>query len=211
MCGFEEAGFTELVVNASHLGEQLIEFLGDGSPLEGLHRDFQRSRRPSKLPGGIIQALPLLGEAPFLLVNGDIYTDYPFAQLSDRKVLNAGAHIVLVPNPTHNPSGRFRIDGILSGIPRACAHFSRCSRIGTKRCVEHELRCGATYSGMGVYTAAFFASWPAGKQPLKPLLDAAMASKILSGELYQVIWEDVGTPERLTDLNERFPSGSASQ
>jgi MurNAc alpha-1-phosphate uridylyltransferase len=71
--------------------------------------------------------------------------------------------------------------------------------------------CGATYSGMGVYTAAFFASWPAGKQPLKPLLDAAMASKILSGELYHGIWEDVGTPERLTALNERFPSGSASQ
>lgn len=205
----EEAGFTELVVNASHLGEQLIEFLGDGSRWN-VSIAISKEPTPLETAGGIIQALPLLGEAPFLLVNGDIYTDYPFAQLSEHKPFNAGAHIVLVPNPTHNPEGDFLLKGsCVESL--AFALTSSDADVSDQDAVSSMAPCGATYSGMGVYTAAFFASWPAGKQPLKPLLDAAMASKMLSGELYQGIWEDVGTPERLTALNERFPSGSASQ
>jgi MurNAc alpha-1-phosphate uridylyltransferase len=204
-----EAGFTELVINVSYLGQQLIDFLGDGGRW-GIAITISEEPVPLETAGGIIQALPLLGEAPFLLVNGDIYTDYPFAQLSERKVLNAGAHIVLVPNPTHNPAGDFALtESCLES--RELALTSADAIASEQSAASSMAACGATYSGMGVYAAAFFASWPAGKQPLKPLLDAAMASKILSGELYQGIWEDVGTPERLTDLNERFPSGSASQ
>lgn len=205
----EEAGFNELVVNVSHLGQQLIDFLGDGSRWN-VCVTISKEPTPLETAGGIIQALPLLGDEPFLLVNGDIYTDYPFAQLSECKPVDAGAHIVLVPNPTHNPEGDFL-------LRESCVESRELAVISADMGVpEQSTATGmtphdATYSGMGVYSTAFFACWPSGKQPLKPLLDAAIANNLLSGELYRGSWEDVGTPERLTDLNERFPSGSASQ
>ena len=205
----EEAGFTELVVNVSHLGQQLIDFLGDGSRWN-VCVTISKEPTPLETAGGIIQALPLLGDEPFLLVNGDIYTDYPFAQLSERKPTDVGAHIVLVPNPTHNPEGDFLL-GESCVESRELAVIAADMGAPEQSTASSMTPRGATYSGMGVYSTAFFASWPAGKQPLKPLLDAAIATNLLSGELYHGIWEDVGTPERLTDLNERFPSGSASQ
>ena len=205
----EKAGFTELVVNVSHLGQQLIDFLGDGSRW-GIAITISEEPTPLETAGGIIQALPLLGDEPFLLVNGDIYSDYPFAQLSERKPLSAGAHIVLVPNPTHNPEGDFVLRG-------SCVESQELARTSSDMDASKQGAASnvsapvATYSGVGVYTTAFFAGWPAGKQSLKPLLDAAIARNTLSGELYRGVWEDVGTPKRLAELNERFPSRSVSQ
>ena len=191
------AGFTEIVVNVSHLGQQLVDFLGDGSRWQ-VAISISAEQTPLETAGGIIQALPSLGDAPFLLVNGDVFTDYPFAQLRETAPPERGAHIVLVPNPEHHPLGDFTLqDGSVDHLPST------------------ELESGdpmvATYSGIGVYDPGLFADCVPGRHPLKPLLDEAISRASLSGELYDGIWEDVGTPDRLTALNQRFPSDSASQ
>ena len=98
------AGFSEIVVNVSHLGHQLVDFLGDGSQWR-VAISISAERTPLETAGGVIRALPRLGDAPFLLVNGDVFTDYPFAQLRETAPAKRGAHIVLVPNPAHRPEG----------------------------------------------------------------------------------------------------------
>ena len=191
------AGFSEVVVNVSHLGQQLVDFLGDGSQWR-ITISISAEQTPLETAGGIIQALPRLGDAPFLLVNGDVFSDYPFAQLRETAPAERGAHIVLVPNPTHHPLGDFTLqDG--------CVGHRSSSQAATGDFMM------ATYSGIGVYHPALFAECAPGRRPLKPLLDEAIARASLSGELYQGVWEDVGTPERLTALNRRFPSDSANQ
>ena len=191
------AGFTEIVVNVSHLGQQLVDFLGDGSQWQ-VAISISAEQTPLETAGGIVQALPHLGDAPFLLVNGDVLTDYPFAQLRETAPAERGAHIVLVPNPDHHPLGDF---GLQEG------------RVVLRPPTEPEADdpMTGTYSGIGVYDPAMFHDCVPGKQPLKPLLDSAIADGALTGELYQGVWEDVGTPERLTALNQRFPSDSANQ
>lgn len=198
------AGFTELVVNVSYLGEQLVSFLRDGSQWQ-VAITISVEPSPLETAGGIIQALPLLGGAPFLLVNSDIYTDYPFSQLADRRVQNAGAHIVLVPNPRHNPQGDFvlaesHVESIETNDPGSTSDRTSVVTTGA-----------VTYSGIGVYAPALFASFSPEKIPLKPFLEGAIINKAVTGDLYRGNWEDVGTPERLAELNRRFPSGSASQ
>ena len=191
------AGFTEIVVNVSHLGQQLIDFLGDGSQWQ-VTISISAEQTPLETAGGIIQALPHLGDAPFLLVNGDVFTNYPFAQLQEIAPTERGAHIVLVPNPEHHPMGDFTLqEGRVGNSP------------STQQATGNPT--AATYSGIGVYDPGLFANCAPGKQPLKPLLDEAIARASLSGELYQGVWEDVGTPTRLTALNQRFPSDSANQ
>ena len=191
------AGLTEIVVNVSHLGQQLVDFLGDGSQWQVVI-STSSEQTPLETAGGIIQALPHLGDAPFLLVNGDVFTDYPFAQLRETAPPERGAHIVLVPNPTHHQLGDFAL---------------RQGRVAHRPSNEPEANqlMTATYSGIGVYDPAMFHDCVPGKQPLKPLLDSAIVDGALTGELYQGVWEDVGTPERLTALNRRFPSDSANQ
>jgi len=191
------AGFSEVVVNVSHLGQQLVDFLGDGSQWQ-IAISISAEQTPLETAGGIIQALPRLGDAPFLLVNGDVFSDYPFAQLRETAPAERGAHIVLVPNPAHHPLGDFTLrDGRVDHLP------STESEAGDP--------IAATYSGIGVYDPGLFADCASGRHPLKPLLNDAIARVLLSGELYQGVWEDVGTPERLTALNSRFPSDSANQ
>jgi len=191
------AGFTEIVVNVSHLGHQLVDFLGDGSQWQ-VGISISSEQTPLETAGGIIQALPLLGDAPFLLVNGDVFTDYPFAQLRETAPTERGAHIVLVPNPEHHPLGDFAL------------HEGRVGhRSSTQPAAGDPVV--ATYSGIGVYEPTMFQDCASGLHPLKPLLDEAIAQASLSGELYQGVWEDVGTPVRLTALNRRFPSDSANQ
>ena len=133
--------------------------------------------------GGIIRALPLLGDAPFLVVNGDIWTDFPFGQLA-ALALRPGedARLVLVGNPPQHPAGDFRVDE--EGWVR-----------------ERGGGVGWTYAGVGIYTAGFFAGIPAGKLPLRPLLDAAIMQGRLGGQVYTGQWQDVGTPERLRELD----------
>ena len=191
------AGFTEIVVNVSHLGHQLVDFLGDGSQWQ-VGISISSEQTPLGTAGGIIQALPLLGDAPFLLVNGDVFTDYPFAQLRETAPTERGAHIVLVPNPEHHPLGDFTLqDARIGHLP------------STQPPVGEPI--AATYSGIGVYDPGVLAGCAPGRLSLKPLLDQAIARGSLSGELYQGVWEDVGTPERLLALNHRFPSDSANQ
>ena len=226
------AGFTEIVVNVSHLGQQLVDFLGDGSQWQ-VAISISAEQTPLETAGGIIQALPHLGDAPFLLVNGDVFTDYPFAHLQEIAPTERGAHIVLVPNPAHRPGGDFLLrDRRVKDLPVAADGSDATEDVAQKQTSVPEVNLAvgrhrvsalaqgsnssvnsgsATYSGIGVYDPAMFHDCVPGKQPLKPLLDSAIADGALTGELYQGVWEDVGTPERLTALNQRFPSDSANQ
>jgi N-acetyl-alpha-D-muramate 1-phosphate uridylyltransferase len=176
-----DAGFTELVINHAHLGEQLAAFLGDGSRW-GVHIRYS-PEPPGALEtgGGIRHALPLLGEQPFLVINGDVWSDYPYSQ----KPLANGrlAHLVLVDNPPHNPEGDF------------------CLQAGeVSECCERRL----TYSGLGWYSPALFAEATEGRFPLAPLLRAAMRAGRVSGEHYTGEWMDIGTPQRLAELDRRL-------
>lgn len=175
-----EAGVREVVINLAYRGGQIRTRLGDGSRygLRVVYAD--EGSRALDTGGGIHHALGLLGEGPFLVINGDVFTDYPYGRLIQR----AGrmdeatrAHLVLVPNPGHNPEGDFGLDG--------------------ERVVE---RRQYTFAGIGLYRAALFEGCSSGAFPLAPLLRSAMRCGAVSGELYEGAWSDVGTPERLKDI-----------
>jgi len=176
------AGLRELVINVSHLGEQVMDHCGDGRRW-GVSITWSPEEDALETAGGIIQALPLLGDAPFLVVNGDIWTDFPFGRLLAR-TLRPGedARLVMVENPPQHPGGDFLVD-----------------EAGWVR--ELGGGVGLTYAGVGVYTPDFFAGSPAGKLPLRPLLDAAIAQGRLGGQVYRGQWQDVGTPARLHELD----------
>ena len=171
-------GITQIVINIAHLGEQIPQALGDGSQW-GVQMTYSDEREDGALEsaGGIVKALPLLGEAPFVVVNGDIWTDYDF---QEHRVLGEGvlAHLVLVPNPEHNPQGDFAFDG---------------NRVIDER--------RYTFSGIGYYDPAFFEGVAYGKSALAPLLREAMKEGKVTGELYEGAWLDIGTPQRLEQLN----------
>jgi MurNAc alpha-1-phosphate uridylyltransferase len=174
------AGIRELVVNHAYLGAQLIAALGDGSDYD-VHIDYS-AEPPGALEtgGGIFNALPLLGEAPFLVVNADIWTDFDFSILPRQP--ESLAHLVLVDNPAHHPQGDFALVN------------SRVHQDGPAR---------MTFSGIGVYRPDLFAGSPGGAFPLAPLLRRAMAAGQVSGEHYTGAWFDIGTPERLAAVNHR--------
>jgi N-acetyl-alpha-D-muramate 1-phosphate uridylyltransferase len=179
------AGVSELVINVSHLGEQIMDYCGDGSAW-GVNITYSQERAPLETAGGIIKALPLLGDAPFLVVNGDIWSDYPFERLAVYSLRpHEHAHLVMVGNPPQHPAGDFQLDD--NGWVRVLSPAA----------------VGCTYAGVGIYSTAFFAGIPAGKRPLRPLLDAAIGQGRLGGEQYRGQWQDVGTPERLRELNAR--------
>ena len=188
LLGLREAGVSEVVVNASYLGDQIAAFCGDGGRW-GLRIRVSREAAPLETAGGIIEALPLLSELPFLVVNGDVYCDYPFKRLIDRPVESGQAHLVLVDNPAHHPEGDFRlVDG------RVLQPEDIVNSAGRSRNT-------LTFSGIALYGADFFASYERGKRALKPLLDEAILQGRLSGEPFGGVWSDVGTPERLAALN----------
>jgi MurNAc alpha-1-phosphate uridylyltransferase len=181
------AGFREVVINQGHLGDLLPATLGDGGRW-GL-RIHWSDEQPAALEtgGGIFKALPLLGKGPFLVVNGDTWTSYPFARL--RAVKCDWAHLVLVPNPAHNPAGDFALQG---------------ARVREDGAPRH------TFSGIGVYHPRLFADCRPGKFSIVPLLRAAMREHLVTGELFDGAWDDVGTVERLESLRESMgPPGSA--
>lgn len=180
-----EADVSEIVINVCHLAEQIVEYCGDGRRW-GVPIVFSRESEALETAGGIVQALPLLGEQPFLVVNGDVWTDYPFAQLLQRgwDHLEKGAHLVLVDNPPQHSRGDFVLR------PNGELQFFA------------EDLCGLTYAGVAVYSVGFFAGLTLGKIPLLPLLEQAISENRLSGEHYQGVWADVGTPERLEALND---------
>jgi MurNAc alpha-1-phosphate uridylyltransferase len=184
-----QAGFGELVINVSHLAEQIVDYCGDGARW-GLDIRYSREEEPLETAGGIQRALPLLGREPFLVVNGDIWIDYDFARLRNhRPVSEESAHLVMVRNPPQHPEGDFLLD------PEG---WIRVRPAG---------QTGLTYAGVGVYTRGFFSGMSPGKLPLRPLLDAAIRRSRLTGEYHPGNWADVGTPERLRALDEAVRAG----
>jgi MurNAc alpha-1-phosphate uridylyltransferase len=168
------AGFREVVINQGHLGDLLLKALGDGSRW-GLNIHWS-DEQPEALEtgGGIFKALPLLGSAPFLVINGDLWTDYPFARL--RAVKCDWAHLVMVPNPAHNPGGDFALSG------------ARIHETGDRK---------LTFSGMAVYNPRLFDGCQPGKFSVVPLVRLAMENHLVTGEEFQGGWNDIGTLERL--------------
>ena len=180
------AGVTDIVINLGWLGERIREAVGDGARF-GVGVRYSEEGWPAlESGGGIFNALPLLGHEPFMVVNGDVYSDFPLARLAQRaRELPAGrlAHLVLVPNPEHNPRGDFALaDGRLD---------------------NHE-QGRFTFSGLSVHTAEFFHGCTPGHFPLLPLWRRSAGLGHLGGEVYEGIWSDVGTPERLAALEQRL-------
>jgi MurNAc alpha-1-phosphate uridylyltransferase len=172
------AGIREVVINHAWLGQQVEDHLGDGSRF-GLRIRYSPEGEPLETGGGIFKALPLLGDAPLLLVNGDVWTDYDFAGLN--APLKGLAHLVLVDNPGHHGRGDFRlVDGQVSD--------------------GDETPGTLTFSGISVLDPALFEGCQPGAFKLAPLLRKAMAEGRVSGEHYGGHWIDVGTLERLADV-----------
>jgi len=189
--GLAAAGLRDVVINVSHLAAQVMDFCGDGGDW-GLRIRYSPEPEPLETAGGICRALPLLGAGPFLVVNGDIWTDFPFAAVAGAGLRDAEtARLVLVDSPPQHAAGDFLLDdrGWVRERPAG--------------------RTGLTYAGMGVYRPEFFAGMQGGKLPLRPLLDAAIAAGTLGGEHYAGRWHDIGTPERLAALDRMLRSESA--
>jgi N-acetyl-alpha-D-muramate 1-phosphate uridylyltransferase len=185
------AGFTDVVINLSWLGEQICAVLGDGTRLGAAIRYSDEGPEPLETGGGMFRALPLLGPAPFLALNGDVWTDYPYARLHDRLRPGDLAHLVLVPNPQHNSEGDFVLMAgrMLDGAP------------GER----------FTFSGIGVYRPDLFDRCQGGVFKLAPLLRAAARAGRVSAELYAGEWLDIGTPERLAALDRRLSGDQPAQ
>jgi len=183
------AGFREVVINHAHLGAQIEAALGDGHAF-GL--DIRYSPEPPgalETAGGIARALPLLGNAPFLVVNGDVWCDWDFRRA--HALAGRFAHLVFVDNPPQHPGGDFCLDG---------------ERV---RYAADAIGPTLTYAGTGVFAPDFFSTVPAGAvMKLRPLLDAAIARGQLSGEHHRGRWVDVGTPERLAELDQHLKASA---
>jgi MurNAc alpha-1-phosphate uridylyltransferase len=176
------AGIGEVVINLSWLGERIRAALGDGSRYGVRITYSEEGPVPLEAGGGIERALPLLGAAPFLVVNSDIWTDLDFSRFTSWNDAAADAHLVLAPNPPHHPRGDFGLEGDLV-VEDAVERF--------------------TYTGVGVYRPQLFEGSSPGKFPLLPLLKRAIAARRLRGEIHRGEWLDIGSPDRLTALDAR--------
>jgi N-acetyl-alpha-D-muramate 1-phosphate uridylyltransferase len=172
------AGVADVIINLSWLGAQIRSRLGSGAEW-GLRIEYsEEGAEPLETGGGIFRALPLLGPAPFLLVNGDVFTGYDFGRLMPEP--GTQAHLVLVPNPPHHPRGDFGLEHGMVSLGGAPTY---------------------TYAGIGLFTPRLFEGCRDGKFPLLPLLHRAIGAGQLRGELYTGPWVDVGSPGRLAALN----------
>jgi MurNAc alpha-1-phosphate uridylyltransferase len=170
------AGVRRVVINLSYRGDQIRAAIGDGAAFGLDVRYSQEPATPLETAGGIVAALPLLGAAPFLLVNADVVSDFDLTRLAADGTADGQGTLVLVPNPAHHPDGDYGLgpDG---------------------RLTQAEPRY--TYSGIARLAPALFAGLPPGRRPLSEVFDAAIAAGRLSGVLYRGLWIDVGTPARL--------------
>lgn len=175
------AGFCDVVINHAHLGDRIEAALGDGSQF-GVHIQYSAEGEALETAGGIANALPLLGDAPFLVVNGDVFCDIDFSRLRQQPMDGVVAHLVLVDNPPQHLQGDFVMEnGKL--VPEGASRL--------------------TFSGVGVYRPALFAGIiPGSKAKLAPLLRAEIEKGHVSAEHCQCHWVDVGTPERLQALDQ---------
>jgi N-acetyl-alpha-D-muramate 1-phosphate uridylyltransferase len=180
------AGFREIVINHAHLGDQIEALLDDGSAWGLSIRYSEEPPGALETAGGIANALPLLGSDPFLVVNGDIYCDWDFRRAALALAGNDLAHLILTDNPSHNATGDFALqDG----------------RVAENGATMH------TFAGIGIYHPGLFASIAHGKPAkLAPLLREAMTENRVSGEVHTGRWVDVGTPERLAELDAELRS-----
>ncbi len=176
------AGVTDVVVNLHHLGDQIENHVGDGHQF-GLQVRYSKESELLETAGGIQKALPLLGDGPFIVINGDIYTDYDFSNLlgldASRFASDFLAHLVMVDNPPHHPEGDFGI-AANGALTSARPHF--------------------TYSGIGIYTPEFFSGFRVKRRMLREIFDQKLELGKLSAEFYEGFWNDVGTPERFDQL-----------
>lgn len=182
-----KAGFTDIVINLSHLGHQIEQYLGDGGDY-GVSIEYSRESSPLETAGGIAHALDLLGSPPFLVINGDIWCDYPLSQLPQQLV--GLAHLILVDNPLHHPTGDF----VLNEHGMVVEPVAKQPRM--------------TFAGIGIYRPELF--WQiseSGSAPLAPLLRSAIKRGAVTGEYYRGEWLDIGTPERLHELDNRLKAG----
>lgn len=174
------AGIKDLVINHALMGEMIEDYFGDGHNFNINISYSAEGNVPLETGGGIRHALPLLGDEPFIVVNGDIWTDYDFCSLPGEP--EGQAHLVLVSNPSHHPEGDFCLQGDY---------------------VREGGEDKYTYSGIGVYRPSLFTGIEMTSFPLAPLLRSAMRAELLSGELYRGEWLDIGTPERLEIANKK--------
>lgn len=193
-----KAGFKDIVINHAHLGEQIEQALGDGAQW-GLHIQYSPEKVALETAGGIANALHLLGSEPFLVVNGDTFTEIDFKNTALQANIHAGAghalklaHLVLVDNPPQHPNGDFAIE-------------FKSQSDGMLKNEGAQMR---TFSGVGVYHPDLFAEVVIG-QPAKltPLLRKAIDNNAATAQYYQGIWHDIGTPGRLKDLDESLLKG----
>ena len=181
------AGFNDIVINIAHLGQHIKQVLGNGQQLNATITYSDEGKTALETAGGIINALPLLGNKPFLVVNGDIANDYPFHLLLNKKI--DLAHLVLIENPKHHPEGDFYL---------ADNHLLAIQGQPT-----------LTYSGIGLYHPDLFKHTALGKIKLAPLLREAMLTQRVSGEKFNGFWMDIGTPERLQELDKQYRSSAS--
>lgn len=175
------AGFNEIIVNTAWLADEFHTQLGDGAHF-GINIQYSDEGKALETAGGILKALPLLGEQPFLVVNGDIWCDFDFSVLPE---ISAGmqAHLVLVKNPEHNSTGDFSLQGDL---------------------IKNTGEPMFTFSGIGIYQPCFFAEQTSGIIPLAPLIRSKSNSNLVSGQLHKGNWTDVGTLARLQQLEQHL-------
>lgn len=176
------AGIIQFVINTAYLGHHIQNHLGNGSNLGCKIQYSDEGAQALETAGGIIKALPLLGNEPFLVTNADVWTDYPYQNLISHTLDNTLAHLILVPNPSHNLSGDF---GIQNGL---------INQTGERY----------TFSGIGLYHPNLFNGFKEGILPLTTPLNSAIEKQKVSAELYTGMWQDIGTPERLHAVNRLF-------
>ncbi len=176
-----KAGIKEIIINTAWLAEMIHQQLDDGSNY-GVTIEYSDEGTAMETAGGIINALPLLGDEPFLVVNGDICCDFDFSSLDTLKD-GIQAHLILVENPEHNPAGDFSL------------HQGLIKNSGDSM---------YTFSGIGIYSADFFAGQQSGISPLAPLIRNKCEDNLVSGQLHEGRWTDVGTVERLQELDEQL-------
>ncbi|WP_244072763.1 N-acetylmuramate alpha-1-phosphate uridylyltransferase MurU [Aeromonas caviae] len=178
------AGVTQLVINHAWLGHKLVAALGDGSAL-GVSIHWSAEESALETAGGIVQALPLLGSEPFLVINGDTWLDLDYRALVSQPLGEDLAHLWLVPNPPQHPQGDFSLQaGRVLDTP------------------------ALTFSGVGLYHPAAFAGLPCGARKLAPLLRYWMAQGRVGGSLLAGEWRDIGTVDRLRELDEKMLAGT---
>ena len=188
----QRAGYREVVMNIGHLGEQISALLGNGQQF-GLSIEYSREEALLETAGGIIKALPVLGDGPFLVVNADLWCDLPLGNLS--KHSDYLAHLYLVDNPVHHPRGDFFLD-----FTQPLADM-RDSFVVTDTDDKTAPQGAYTYSGISILEPALFDGYEPGVRALAPVLRRAITGNAVSATLYRGKWQDVGTPQRLNELN----------